>query len=130
MGRERKMERCRTCGAETELHVNGAPVCLACSEAPTGRDGPALQQLSVLQRNCTRAMRVYIDLTEACSEILLSSEPEPLSGERLARFTELRSQEAQAFAAYIEARLELMAGLGVADPAAERELWLARIPQA
>jgi hypothetical protein len=37
------MAKCVYCGSETELYVNGVPVCLSCSDAPK-RKPPAPQQ--------------------------------------------------------------------------------------
>jgi hypothetical protein len=37
------MAECAYCGAETELYINGGPVCLSCSNAPK-RKPPAAQQ--------------------------------------------------------------------------------------
>jgi hypothetical protein len=52
------MPSCSVCGRETDLHVNGVPMCPACDQAVISKEGRALEEVS---QALTAARQEYYD---------------------------------------------------------------------
>lgn len=75
------------------------------------------RELKKLQRQCSRALALYLDCSEAVCEILTSSATAPLSPADRARVRTIHRQEMGALKAYLVARLGLMTALSFeSDP--------------
>jgi len=91
--------------------------------------GDEENRLRHLQKKCSRALALYIDLSEAVCEIMIKSASAPLTPAERARLLELRTQEMDALKGYLDARLHLMTALSVEPfPAYRRMLCAVSAP--
>jgi hypothetical protein len=61
------MAKCRHCGAETELHYSGVPICLGCAEAPEKKPNRPAQvnaELTAAREEYRKALAVQLEAEE------------------------------------------------------------------
>ncbi|PYT19117.1 MAG: hypothetical protein DMG59_01550 [Acidobacteria bacterium] len=86
-------------------------------------DEPTLKEL---QRKCWLMLNLYTRLAEQACAIMVRAKSAPLTPEDRAQFLLLRRRENAAQAAYMKARMDLMAALLISPFPADSSAWLVR----
>ena len=67
------MPSCSVCGRETDLHVNGVPVCTACDQANDGTEARSFAELNeallLARKEYCEALAAHEDVRYMCSAL-------------------------------------------------------------
>ncbi len=106
------MAKCSRCGMETEVHVEGVPICSDCEVAgvpkANARPDPTLTDL---QQDCTLKLNIYEDSADATMETMNSVKSLPMSAATADKLSARRKEEDDAHVEYQKARFDLMTTL-------------------